>query len=41
MALDLDKSAFDRTIRNSLDRTGKGAEAGVFFYAGHGLQVAG
>ena len=37
---DLDKATFDRKIRDfatALD----GAAAGVFFYAGHGLQVAG
>ena len=39
-ALDLDKTAFDRTIRN-FSASLVGAEAGVFFYAGHGLQVAG
>jgi uncharacterized caspase-like protein len=39
-AFDLDKAAFDRKVRDfatALD----GADAGVFFYAGHGLQVAG
>ena len=38
--LDLDKANFDRKVRDfatALD----GAAAGVFFYAGHGLQVAG
>lgn len=37
---DLDKVSFDRNIRdfaNSLS----GADTGLFFYAGHGLQVAG
>src|SRR5262245_48009708 len=37
---DLDKASFDRKVRefgSSLEN----AEAGVFFYAGHGLQVAG
>ena len=37
---DLNKATFDRKIRDfttALD----GAAAGVFFYAGHGLQVAG
>jgi uncharacterized caspase-like protein len=34
-----DKAAFDRKIRAFAALSG--AEAGVFFYAGHGLQVAG
>ncbi len=38
--LDLDKAAMDRKIREFADSLA-GAEAGVFFYAGHGLQVAG
>jgi uncharacterized caspase-like protein len=38
--LDLDKGAFDRKIRNFSDAL-TGAAAGVFFYAGHGLQVNG
>ena len=37
---DLDKAAFDRKVRDFAGAL-KGAEAGVFFYAGHGLQVAG
>ena len=37
---DLDKPAFDRKVRD-FATTLKQAEAGVFFYAGHGLQVAG
>ena len=37
---DLDKSSFDRTVRD-FSIALKGAEVGVFFYAGHGLQVAG
>jgi len=37
---DLDKAAFDRKVRD-FAATLKGSEAGVFFYAGHGLQVAG
>ena len=38
--IDLDKPAFDRKVRD-FATTLKQAEAGVFFYAGHGLQVAG
>ena len=38
--LDLDKPAMDRTIRDFADKL-TGADVGVFFYAGHGLQVAG
>jgi hypothetical protein len=38
--LDLDKAAFDQKIRDFAARL-KGADAGVFFYAGHGLQVSG
>ena len=37
---DLDKAAFDRKVRDFAARS-RGADAGVFFYAGHGLQVAG
>ena len=37
---DLDKAAFDRKVRD-FSATLKGAEAGLFFYAGHGLQVSG
>ena len=37
---DLDKSSFDRTVRDFAVAL-KGADVGVFFYAGHGLQVAG
>ena len=37
---DLDKSALDRKIRDFADAL-QGAEVGVFFYAGHGLQVSG
>ena len=37
---DLDKAAFDRTIRE-FSAALQGAEAGLFYYAGHGLQVAG
>ena len=38
--LDLDKAAFERRVREFAVALGR-AEAGVFFYAGHGLQVAG
>jgi hypothetical protein len=37
---DLDKTAFDRKVREFALAL-KGADAGVLFYAGHGLQVAG
>ena len=36
----LDKAAMDRSIRDFAEALG-GAQAGFFFYAGHGLQVAG
>jgi uncharacterized caspase-like protein len=38
--IDLDKASFDRKVRDFAAAL-EGAEAGVFFYAGHGLQVAG
>jgi formylglycine-generating enzyme required for sulfatase activity/uncharacterized caspase-like protein len=38
--IDLDKAAFDRKVSEFVAAL-KGADAGVFFYAGHGLQVAG
>ncbi len=38
--LDLDKSGMDRTIRRFADAL-RGATIGMFFYAGHGLQVGG
>jgi hypothetical protein len=38
--LDLDKAAFDAKIREFTAAL-RGADVGVFFYAGHGLQVAG
>jgi hypothetical protein len=38
--LDLDKAGMDRTVRDFATAL-VGAEVGVFFYAGHGLQVAG
>src|SRR4249920_2992618 len=37
---DLDKPAFDRKVRNFATAL-KGSDVGLFFYAGHGLQVAG
>ena len=37
---DLDKASFDRTMRD-FSTALQGAEAAVFYYAGHGLQVAG
>jgi uncharacterized caspase-like protein len=39
-ALDLDKATFDRRIRDFATAL-SGADVGLFFYAGHGLQVAG
>jgi uncharacterized caspase-like protein len=38
--IDLDKSGMDRTIRQFAEAL-KGAGVGMFFYAGHGLQVSG
>jgi hypothetical protein len=38
--IDLDKDAFDRVLRDFASSL-SGANTGVFFYAGHGLQVAG
>jgi hypothetical protein len=38
--LDLNKAALDQKIRD-FEKALRGAEVGVFFYAGHGLQVAG
>jgi uncharacterized caspase-like protein len=37
---DLDKAAFDRKVRDFADAL-SGGKVGVFFYAGHGVQVAG
>jgi len=37
---DLGKAGFDRTLRE-FAKALAGAEVGLFFYAGHGLQVAG
>src|ERR1700730_14046907 len=39
-ALDLDKASFDRKIREFATALAN-TDAGVFFYAGHGLQVSG
>ena len=39
-AIDLDKKAMDDTIRK-FSMALSGADVGVFFYAGHGLQVNG
>src|SRR4029079_14071785 len=38
--LDLAQASFDKKVRDFADALA-GAKAGVFFYAGHGLQVAG
>jgi uncharacterized caspase-like protein len=38
--IDLDKSGMDRTIRQFAEAL-KGAGVGMFFYAGHGIQVSG
>jgi hypothetical protein len=38
--LDLDKASMDRTIRD-FSEVLAGAEVGLFFYAGHGIQVGG
>jgi len=40
LVTDLDKAAFDRAVRD-FSKALKGAEVGLFFYAGHGMQVAG
>ena len=37
---DLDKAAMDRTVRDFAEKLA-GADVGLFFYAGHGLQVGG
>ena len=39
-SFDLDKAAFDRNIRDFAAAL-QGAKAGLFFFAGHGLQVSG
>ena len=38
--IDLDKTSFDNTVRN-FGRQLQGADVGLFYYAGHGLQVRG
>src|SRR5262245_56313512 len=38
--IDLDKAAFDRKVRDFAAAL-HGAESGLFFFAGHGLQIAG
>lgn len=38
--VDLDKASMDRTIRDFAEKL-SGAKVGLFFYAGHGLQVGG
>jgi uncharacterized caspase-like protein len=40
LGLDLDKRALDGKVRE-FSRVLVGAEAGIFFYAGHGLQISG
>lgn len=40
LGIDLDRAAFDRTLRSFAQRS-RDAETVTFFYAGHGLQVAG
>ena len=40
LGLDLSKAGFEAKIRQFV-QTLKGSDAGIFFYAGHGLQVAG
>src|SRR5262245_9137999 len=40
LGLDLDKAGFETKIRE-FAQVLKGSDAGVFFYSGHGLQVAG
>jgi uncharacterized caspase-like protein len=41
LGLDLDKRGFDAKVREFSRRLSAGADTGIFFYAGHGLQVAG
>jgi uncharacterized caspase-like protein len=41
LGLDLDKRGFDAKVRDFSRALAAGADTGIFFYAGHGLQVAG
>jgi uncharacterized caspase-like protein len=41
LGLDLDKRGFDAKVRDFSRALAAGADTGLFFYAGHGLQVAG
>ena len=41
VGLDLDKRGFDAKVRDFSRALAAGADTGIFFYAGHGLQVAG
>jgi uncharacterized caspase-like protein len=41
LGLDLDKRAFDAKVRDFSRALAASADTGIFFYAGHGLQVAG
>ena len=40
VGLDLDKRGFDTKVRDFSRALAAGADTGIFFYAGHGLQVA-
>lgn len=40
MGVDLTRTAFEKTVRK-FSKTLRGADVGLFFYAGHGLQVKG
>ncbi len=41
LGLDLDKRGFDAKVRDFSRALAAGADTGIFFYAGHGLQVSG
>jgi hypothetical protein len=41
LGLDLDKRGFDAKVRDFSRALSAGADTGIFFYAGHGLQVSG